>query len=155
MASSSELLEAVQPSDEDGRLARETGERLATFLRDHRDKFEMCVCSHGHTSESLEFPGPAIQLLYEILAQMAQGNAVALHPIHATLTPQQAADFLNVSTSYLELLVAGKQIPIHMVGNHRQLALTDLVAYKKQSDARRRAALEEISALGQEIDEGF
>ena len=103
----------------------------------------------------LEIPESALHLLYGILTEMSQGNAVALNSIHAALTTEQAAAVLNVSTFYLESLLADKQIPVHTVGVHRQILLADLVEYKKRSDAEREAALDELVALGQEIGEGF
>jgi excisionase family DNA binding protein len=158
MASLTESLAMVQPSDEDSRLAMETCQRLEAFLRAHPeakcDKFQMRFCCHENTP-ALLIPGSVLPLVVEILTEISQGNAVTVGPVQATVTIERAADFLNVSANYVESLISQGEIPVRVVGKNRQILLTDLLGYKKQSNAKRRAALEEISALGQEIDEGF
>ena len=50
----------------------------------------------GDADTTMEIPGHALRLLVDILAQIANGNAVTISPVHAELTIQQVADLLNV-----------------------------------------------------------
>ena len=52
-------------------------------------------------THQVELPTSALQLLVDILAERAQGNAVKVVPVHAELTTQEAADMLNVSRPHL------------------------------------------------------
>lgn len=143
------LLTPTLPTEMDATLARETSRLLAPRM-----------CSKAPLSfrvgeaakeETLQLPAPAVKMLVRILEEMARGNAVTLIPVHAELTTQEAADMLNISRpSVIQLLDEGK-IEYRKVGTHRRIRFDALMAYKRQTDAERRAALAELAAYDQEI----
>ena len=75
-------------------------------------------------------PGPAFDLLLEMLQQMARGNVVAITPIEAELTTQEAAQILGVSRPHLVKLLEGGALPFRMVGKHRRVRLDDVTAFR-------------------------
>jgi excisionase family DNA binding protein len=149
-----ESIGPVTPTEQEAALARESSERLSRLLEVPQ---ELRIQSQGagKRSEAVVLPAPAVRLLAEILAQMAQGNAVALTPIHTELTTQQAADLLNVSRPFLVKLLERGKLPFRKVGKHRRIRLNDLLAFKQVSDAERQAALERLAAEGQELGMGY
>jgi excisionase family DNA binding protein len=145
--------EVVTPTDADSALAKESSRRLAAHMG-RANELHLEVKT-GTTSEELVLPPAALRLLLRALTEMGQGNAVTLTPIRAELTTQQAADLLNVSRPHLMKLLDEGAIPSRKVGTHRRVPLEDLLAYKRDFQARRQAALEELAALSQELDMGY
>jgi len=94
----------------------------------------------------LEIPGEALRLLVDVLAEIANGNAVAIAPVPAELTTQQAADLLNVSRPYLVKLLEEERIPFRRVGNRRRVLLTDLLVFKRNDDRERHAIADKLTA---------
>jgi len=71
------------------------------------------------------------------------------------LTIEEAADFLNVSRSYLLDLLKSGAFPARLVGTERRVRMDDLARYKEQVDAQRRKALDELTAQAQELGLGY
>lgn len=132
--------------------AAEAVDILERFLRRHPTVSTALVSLEADDDDStLEIPGHALRLLVEILAQIANGNAVTVAPVHTELTTQQAADLLNVSRPYLVKLLEERKIPYRRVGNRRRVLLADLLAYKQLDDAERQAIADELTAEAQRL----
>ncbi len=99
----------------------------------------------------MAIPAAAVLLLKRILAEMAEGNAITLIPVHAELTTQQAADLLKVSRPFLIERLEKGDIPFHLVGTHRRIRFADVMRYRQRNDRKRLEALEKLSALDQRL----
>lgn len=138
----------VSPTEEEAKAAGESGRALASHLSD--DGLKLAV-KNGRGSEELTLPVPAARLLIDLLNQLGQGNAVALDTVQPEVTTQQAADLLNVSRPYLVKLLDDGVIPSRKVNTHRRVRREDVLAYKRDVDAKRLEALNELTALSQEF----
>ena len=78
---------------------------------------------------------------------------MALIPVQAELTTRQAADILNVSRPFLIEQFEKGLIPYRKVGTHRRVMLKDLMEYKATMEKSGLKALEELSAIDQELEE--
>lgn len=140
------------PDTETTSLARASATELSRLLADKPDSDRARVQLDGH---GLILPREALVLLRNVLTEMARGNAVTIVPTHAVLTTQQAANILNVSRPYLVHLLEQGVIPFSKIGTHRRIRYEDLMAYKTQSEARSREAVDELTRQGQEHDMGY
>jgi len=145
--------EVIAPTKADSAVARKTSQKLAAHLG--KSGALRVEVKTGSAREELVLPRCVVRVLVRLLHEMGKGNAVTLTPLQAELTTQQAADLLNVSRPHLVKLLDEGTIPSRKVGTHRRVQLEDLLTYKRDFLARRQAALEELAALGQELDMGY
>ncbi len=151
----SEFPETIAPTEAESRLAQETSRRLAKYLGRKRTAPFRVRLEPDDEREEIVIPASAFRLLNDILAQMAQGNAVTLIPVHAELTTQQAADLLNVSRPFLVEQLEKNAIPYRKVGTHRRIQFTDLMNYKQRMDQNRLKALDDLAAQAQDLNMGY
>ena len=107
---------------------------------------------HHEDGEPVRLAPAIADLVIDLLGGVASGHTVALVPTGAMLTTQQAADILSVSRPHLSKLLKSGKIPFVLVGAHRRVRRTDLMAYIDRRDAARHAALDDLARLGQEFD---
>lgn len=143
------------PSETESEIARASSRDLAVVLDTRAETRRLDFMDDNGETHSLTLPTSALRLLVEVLAEIGEGNAVSIIPIHAELTTQEAADILNVSRPYLVQLLEKGEIPFRKVNTHRRVLYRDVVEYKARIDADRRKALEELAAEAQELDMGY
>ena len=81
---------------------------------------------------------------------LAQGDDVALVPVHKELTTYEAAALLNVSRPFLIKLLDEGIIPSKKVGTHRRVRLRDVLEYKRRRSEKTKRLLDEILSFSQE-----
>ena len=140
----------VLPSKQDAQLATESS-RILSALAEVGDEFRVQL----EGGVTLRLPSAVKTLLTHLLTEMSRGNAVTIIPIHAELTTQEAATFLNVSRPHLICLLKKGQIPFHMTGTHRKIKFADITAYKERRAKESEAAMAELAKQAQELDLGY
>ncbi len=143
------------PSLEDVALARVSSSELAAHLASRQKVQRIEIRDETGAARSVQVPVLALQMLVEVLTELANGNAVGIIPIHAEMTTQEAADLLNVSRPFVVQLLERGDIPFHKIGSHRRVRYEDVVAYKNRVDAARRKALDELAEQAQKLNLGY
>ncbi|WP_085631162.1 MULTISPECIES: helix-turn-helix domain-containing protein [unclassified Pseudomonas] len=131
------------PAEREVRAAMEGQRALSAYLATRHETQHIQIFDERNEAHRVELPTSALRLLADILAALAEGNAVKVVPVHAELTTQEAADLLNVSRPHLIKLLESGELSYHKTGKHRRVRFADLMDYK----ARRETASEQAMAL--------
>ena len=143
----------VAPDASTSGQAAQAAVALRQFLEAHPEASAASLSVvAGDDETTLEVPVDVLWLLADILAETASGNAVAVAPVEAELTTQQAADLLNVSRPYLVKLLDERRIPFRRVGNRRRILLVDIMAFKHVDESERRAIAAELTTQAERSD---
>ena len=133
------------PSERDRATADQLKQILAV-LRDENGVRLPFRDPETHKRAEIVLSPLMVDLLADLLRHISRGEAVTLVPVGQMLTTQQAADILNVSRPYLVKLLGRGDIPHEKVGRHRRIKAEDLFRYKRDRDAQRADALDELFA---------
>ena len=146
--------EPSAPDEEAAEQAAHAAELLQAYLKGHNDaaaSLQLSLNDQQTDPEMIALPAPALDLLREILAELANGHAVTVAPARSELTTQQAADMLNVSRPYLVRLLDKGHIPFRRVGNRRRVMLTDILNYRSRDELHRQRLLDELAAEAEDL----
>ena len=149
------LHEPHLPSVADLEVARTAVAQLRGMqLGDGQTSAQLRAVEDG-TEAIVNLPKAALDLLVDMLSQLASGHAVTIVPVHAELTTQQAADMLNVSRPFLISLLESGKIGFHRVGNHRRIRFQDLMEYRRTQLQESKAAMADLAADAQRLRLGY
>ncbi|MGQ0617625.1 MAG: helix-turn-helix domain-containing protein [Acidimicrobiia bacterium] len=100
---------------------------------------------------TVQLPKTAVDGLIEMLEAVAEGDAATVVRTPQEASTQQAATVLNVSRPTVVKLIDDGVLPSRKVGSHRRVTLTDLLAYRADMVAQRRAVLDQMSRDADEL----
>ena len=145
----------ILPVEREMQAAVEGQRTLAAYLATRTDTQRIQIFDDENRAHQVELPTSALRLLVDILAELADGNAVKVVPVHAELTTQEAADLLNVSRPHLIKLLESNALPFHRTGKHRRVRFSDLMHYKAARDQASADAMDALSRQAQEWRMGY
>jgi excisionase family DNA binding protein len=145
------IIDPTIASANEAHIAHEASRVLEAHPAGAKLSVRVQLVEAGQELTSLEMPPSVVQLIRTILKEMGEGKALTLVADDAEITTNQAADLLHVSRPYVVGLVEKGELPARMVGKQRRLPLKDVLAFKKDNEAKRRATLSELVALDQEL----
>jgi excisionase family DNA binding protein len=143
------------PSKKAMEAAVSSQRELAAFISTKAETQRIQVIDENNEPHQIDIPTSAIRLLVDILAELGEGNAVKVIPIHAELTTQEAADLLNVSRPHVVKLLETNALKGHKTGKHRRILFADLMEYKNKRLAESEAAMDELTQQAQQLKMGY
>lgn len=99
----------------------------------------------GATGEHATLPAPLYDLLKDIVRNLESGRSLVLMREEQQLTTQRAAELLGMSRPYFIQILDSGEVPYHLVGKHRRIALRDVLAYAKRRAEARKTALDKMA----------
>ena len=147
---SSSLKGPILPSEAEARMAAERSRKIAARLGEGAT---LKLQVEGKKGEAEPLPPIAVRLVLDLLEELARGNAVQhVTAIEAELGTQQAADLLDIlSTPRSSCCSTRAKLPYRHIGTRRRIPLEAVLVYKAEAYAKRKAALDEMSALHQRL----
>src|ERR1035437_2614393 len=92
----------------------------------------------GPDGKTQNLPVSLYEFLVKLIADLCEGQSVAIVQNDAQLTTVEVARMLGVSRQFLVKVLERVGVPHHMVGTHRRVYVRDLLAYKARRDGRQR-----------------
>jgi len=142
------------------RSGEETRMSLAISERDQKQVLELYRKIQrsraklvGPDGKAQSLPASLYEFLATLIADLCEGQSVAIVQNDAQFTTVEAARMLGVSRQFLIKLLERDEIPHLMVGTHRRIYARDLLAYKAKRDSKRRQILDDLTRA--EAEEGL
>jgi len=129
-------------------IAKVASDRLMPLARAGAD---IKLVVQGKAKVLVSLPARAVQIIVRILDAMAEQKPFSIVPHEAELTTQQASDYLNVSRPFLTKIVDSGEIKARLVGRHRRVRFSDLMAYEARSRVNTKEALSKIASEAQRL----
>ena len=141
---------SVVPGAGDVELARDALRLVDEALTENTTDGPVTLTVAG-AAENVVVPKTVVGLLSRILANLANGEGVAVIPVDREVSTQKAADMLNVSRPFLIRLLEEGRIDFRLVGTHRRVKTASLLRYLSQDEVERRSAADELSRMTKEL----
>ncbi len=105
----------------------------------------------GRDGRTVAIPESLLPVLRQVAESLAQGMGVTVAPLSATLTTQEAADFLGISRPTFVRILERGALPYEKPGRHRYVRLADLLAFQRDERRRRRNTLTQMVRDAEEM----
>lgn len=106
-------------------------------------------------SGEVTIPKAAVDLLFTIVSNMAEGRSITLVPSGEEVSTQQAADVLNVSRPHIVKLLERGDIPYKRTGSHRKILLEDVMLYEAKLRKQKNKNLKLLAEQAQDLKLGY
>lgn len=112
---------------------------------------EPLLVGNAITGETSPLPPHISKLVRDMLTSLAGGHSVVVAEDLNEMSPNEAAEFLNVSRTFVLKLMDEGALAYRTVGSYRRIPYADLAAYRDEQYKRSRAAIENMRAIERDL----
>ena len=140
----------LPPNAQDATVASAAAQVLSRYLSNEETIILQII--NDKQIELVELPASVGTPLMNILESMSKGYGIRIVSEADEMSITEAAEVLDVSNRFMVDLLNKGEIPYSEVDMQYRIKMEDLMTYKTNDIAKRRAILDQISAESQEHD---
>lgn len=142
----------AHPTTTDQELAKrslKSFRKLSKLYKNNVKSIEFAVKEDGTT---FQLPVSALDSIETILENLAEGKSSEILSETQYMTPQQAADYLDVPQAFVVRLLESGKLPFEKVGRHRSILFSELKNYEEHQQQITLQKLNQLTDESQHLD---
>ncbi len=129
----------------------QAAQRCIMQALDHSHAAQITLMTDTGEHPTIALPPAALKLIGQVLGAMSERRSVSIIASDHELSTVEAANFLNVSRPFVIKEIEAGRLKHRMVGSHRRVEFSDLLAYAKEMRQRQEQALERMADNAREL----
>lgn len=129
----------------------QAAQRCIMQALDHSRAAQITLMTDTGEHPTIALPPAALKLIGQVLGAMSERRSVSIIASDHELSTVEAANFLNVSRPFVIKEIEAGRLKHRMVGSHRRVEFSDLLAYAKEMRQRQEQALERMADNAREL----
>ena len=129
----------------------QAAQRCIMQALDHSRAAQITLMTDTGEHPTIALPPAALKLIGQVLGAMSERRSVSIIASDHELSTVEAANFLNVSRPFVIKEIEAGRLKHRMVGSHRRVEFSDLLAYAKEMRQRQKQALERMADNAREL----
>lgn len=143
-------------TEKEQKIASASAQKLSeTTERFGKAKQEVIELRLDKSDKPLLIPLKALKLLELVIGNMAAGKSMILYSMDTSITSEQAAEILGISTPHLLNLLKKGSIPCEKEGSHYKILMKDVLGYDMGAKIQRRKYLDALTEEAQKLNLGY
>lgn len=129
----------------------QAAQRCIMQALDHSRAAQITLTTDTGEHPTVAVPPAALKLIGQVLGAMSERRSVSIIASDHELSTVEAANFLNVSRPFIIKEIEAGRLKHRMVGTHRRVEFSDLLAYAKDMRQRQEQALDRMADNAREL----
>ena len=129
----------------------QAAQRCIMQALDHSRAAQITLTTDTGEHPTVAVPPAALKLIGQVLGAMSERRSVSIIASDHELSTVEAANFLNVSRPFIIKEIEGGRLNHRMVGTHRRIEFSDLLAYAKEMRQHQEQALDRMADNAREL----